>query len=68
MRYIGNKENLCDKIHYTLLSQQIQGESLFDVFAGTTSVSQYFKHKGYQITSSDFDVLLLCPAKSLYSE
>lgn len=53
MRYIGNKENLCDKIHYTLLSQQIQGESLFDVFAGTTSVSQYFKHKGYQITSSD---------------
>ena len=53
MRYIGNKENLCDKIHYTLLSQQIQGESLFDVFAGTTSVSQYFKHKGYQITSSN---------------
>ena len=53
MRYIGNKENLCDKIYHTLYTHQIQGETLFDAFAGTTSVSQYFKSKGYQIISSD---------------
>ncbi len=53
MRYIGNKENLCDKIFHIMQSKNIKGSSFFDIFAGTTSVGQYFKQKGYQIFSSD---------------
>lgn len=53
MRYIGNKENLLDKIHQVMQSKNIQGNSFFDFFAGTTSVSKYFKKLDYQIFSSD---------------
>ncbi|ATA92521.1 DNA methyltransferase [Capnocytophaga canimorsus] len=53
MRYIGNKENLCDKIYHTLQIKNIEGKSFFDFFAGTTSVGQYFKSKGYKVFSSD---------------
>lgn len=53
MRYIGNKENLLDKIHQVMQSKNIQGNSFFDFFAGTTSVSRYFKKLDYQIFSSD---------------
>jgi adenine-specific DNA-methyltransferase len=54
MRYIGNKENLLDKIHQVMQSKNIQGNSFFDFFAGTTSVSRFFKKLDYQIFSSDF--------------
>jgi adenine-specific DNA-methyltransferase len=53
MRYIGNKENLLDKIHQVMQSKNIQGNSFFDFFAGTTSVSRFFKKLDYQIFSSD---------------
>ena len=53
MRFIGNKENLLDKIYQILQSRNIQGNSFFDFFAGTTSVSRYFKKLDYQIFSSD---------------
>lgn len=53
MRYIGNKENLCDKIYQILESKNIKGNSFFDFFAGTTSVGKFFKEKDYQIFSSD---------------
>jgi adenine-specific DNA-methyltransferase len=53
MRYIGNKENLLDKIHQVMQSKNIQGNSFFDFCAGTTSVSRYFKKLDYQIFSSD---------------
>ncbi|MDI9338164.1 MAG: DNA adenine methylase [Alphaproteobacteria bacterium] len=53
MRYIGNKENLLDKIHQVMQSKNIQGNSFFDFFAGTTSVSRFFKKLNYQIFSSD---------------
>jgi adenine-specific DNA-methyltransferase len=53
MRYIGNKEKLLDKIHQVMLSKNIQGDSFFDFFAGTTSVSRFFKKLDYQIFSSD---------------
>jgi adenine-specific DNA-methyltransferase len=53
MRYIGNKENLLDKIHQVMQSNNIQGNSFFDFFAGTTSVSRFFKKFDYQIYSSD---------------
>ncbi|OGD90779.1 DNA methyltransferase [Candidatus Curtissbacteria bacterium RIFCSPHIGHO2_02_FULL_40_17] len=53
MRFIGNKENLVNKIHQVMQSKNIQGNSFFDFFAGTASVGKYFKKLGYQIFSSD---------------
>jgi adenine-specific DNA-methyltransferase len=53
MRYIGNKENLLDKIYQVMQSKNIQGNSFFDFFAGTTSVSRFFKKLDYQVFSSD---------------
>ncbi len=53
MRFMGNKENLLDKIYHVMQSKNIQGNSFFDFFAGTTSVSRYFKKLNYQIYSSD---------------
>jgi adenine-specific DNA-methyltransferase len=53
MRFIGNKENLLDKIFQTLQSKQIKGNSFFDFFAGTANVGKYFKKLNYQIFSSD---------------
>ncbi|MBI2259313.1 MAG: DNA adenine methylase [Flavobacteriia bacterium] len=53
MRYIGNKESLLDKINQVIKSKNIKGNSFFDFFAGTTSVSRFFKKLDYQIYSSD---------------
>jgi adenine-specific DNA-methyltransferase len=53
MRYIGNKESLLEKIHQVMQSKRINGDSFFDFFAGTSSVSKYFKKLDYQIYSSD---------------
>ena len=53
MRFIGNKQNLVDKIHNVLDKEKIQGNSLFDLFAGSVSVAKYFKSKNFQIQSSD---------------
>jgi adenine-specific DNA-methyltransferase len=53
MRFIGNKENLVEKIYQVLQSKNIQGNSFFDFFAGTSNVGRYFKKQGYQVFSSD---------------
>lgn len=53
MRFIGNKENLVDKIYQIMQSKDIKGDSFFDFFAGTSSVSVFFKKRNYQIYSSD---------------
>lgn len=53
MRFIGNKENLLDKIYQVLQLKEIQGNSLFDFFAGTSSVGKFFKKLDYQVFSSD---------------
>jgi len=53
MRFIGNKENLVDKIYQIMLEKNISGDSFFDFFSGTTSVGRFFKQKGLQIYSSD---------------
>lgn len=53
MRYIGNKENLLDKIYQVMQAKKIQGESFFDFFSGTTNVGRFFKKLNYQIFSSD---------------
>ncbi|MDR1653239.1 MAG: DNA adenine methylase [Prevotellaceae bacterium] len=53
MRYIGNKENLVEKIYQTMRDRNIRGNSFFDFFSGTTNVARFFKKKNYQIFSSD---------------
>jgi adenine-specific DNA-methyltransferase len=53
MRFIGNKENLVEKIYQELLKLNIVGESFFDFFSGTSNVSKYFKKLNYTIISSD---------------
>ncbi len=53
MRFIGNKENLLDKIYQVMQNNEIEGKSFFDVFSGTTNVARYFKKLDYQIFSSD---------------
>lgn len=53
MRFIGNKENLVDKIYQVIQEKNITGSSFFDFFAGTSSVGQFFKKKEYQVFSSD---------------
>lgn len=53
MRFIGNKENLVGKIYQVMQSKNVKGDSFFDFFAGTTSVSKFFKKLNYQIFSSD---------------
>ena len=52
MRFIGNKENIIEKI-YQIIKNKIEGDSFFDFFAGTTNVGRYFKKLDYQIFSSD---------------
>ena len=53
MRFIGNKENLVEKIYQILQSKGVSGTLFFDFFAGTSNVGQFFKKKGYQVFSSD---------------
>lgn len=53
MRFIGNKENLLDRIFDTVRERGVGGDSLFDFFAGTAGVGRYFKKKGYKVYSSD---------------
>tara|TARA_B100001287_G_scaffold241017_1_gene215731 strand:+ start:2205 stop:3263 length:1059 start_codon:yes stop_codon:yes gene_type:complete len=53
MRFIGNKQNLVEKIHNVLNKDKIQGNSIFDLFAGSVSVGKYFKNLKFQIQSSD---------------
>lgn len=64
MRYIGNKENILDKIYSILEANNIQGKSFFDFFAGTTNVSRFFKTKGYKVSSSDILYLSYCLQKA----
>ncbi len=53
MRFIGNKEKLLGMIYQVVRSKNIQGNSFFDFFAGTTNVGRFFKKLNYQIYSSD---------------
>ena len=53
MRYIGNKENLLNKIYQTMCDKNVYGNSFFDFFSGTTNVARFFKKKNYQVFSSD---------------
>jgi adenine-specific DNA-methyltransferase len=50
MRFIGNKENLVEKIYQILQSKGILGTSFFDFFAGTCGKCTDF---AYQIKNKN---------------
>lgn len=55
MKYIGNKTRLLDFIYDSMRASNLPLSGTFiDIFAGTASVGQYFKNKGYKIISNDF--------------
>ena len=64
MRYIGNKENILDKIYSILTENGVEGDSFFDFFSGTPSVARYYKKLGYRVFSSDFLYLSFCLQKA----
>lgn len=64
MRYIGNKENVVSRIDEILTRKHIAGESLFDFFAGTTSVGKYYKRLGYRVETADFMYFSYCLQKA----
>ena len=49
MRYIGNKENIIDKIYNILKSNNVTGKKFFDFFSGTTNVARFYKDLGYTV-------------------
>ncbi|UJS27806.1 Dam family site-specific DNA-(adenine-N6)-methyltransferase [Macrococcoides canis] len=53
MRYLGNKTQLLNFIESTIEKYNIQGESFADIFAGTSSVGDYFKGE-YKIIANDY--------------
>ena len=64
MRYIGNKENILDRIYQILLQNEVKGDTFIDVFSGTTSAAKYFKKRGCQIYSCDLMYLSYCLQKA----
>ncbi len=53
MRFIGNKEKLVNWIYNSIINKEIKGNLFFDFFSGTANVGKFFKHRGYEIVSSD---------------
>lgn len=51
-KYMGNKSRILPEI-YKAANSVSKNCTLFDAFAGTTNVGQYFKAKGYRIISND---------------
>lgn len=64
MRFIGNKENLLDRIKTILDKNGVYGNSFFDFFSGTTSVAKYFKKLGFHVFSSDILYFSYCLQKA----
>ena len=64
MRYIGNKENLLERIASKFNKFGIHGNSFFDFFAGTTNVGRLFKERNYTVSSCDLLYLSYCLQKA----
>ena len=65
MRLIGNKTKLLGEIEGLLLDRGIEGGTLIDIFAGTSSVGKHFKRLGYKVLSND--ILPSCYAQAVAS-
>lgn len=64
MRYIGNKENIIDKIYNILKANNVTGKKFFDFFSGTTNVARFYKDLGYVVCSSDVMYMSYCLQKA----
>ena len=64
MRYIGNKENILDKIFLILSKHGVSGNSFFDFFSGTTNVAKFYKKQGYEVHCSDVMYMSYCLQKA----
>lgn len=64
MRYIGNKENIVQRIYEILDTKGIKGESFFDFCSGTASVAKFFKQKDYRVVASDLMYMSYCLQKA----
>lgn len=64
MRFIGNKENIIDKIYSIMQENDINGNHFCDFFSGTTNVARFFKRLGYQISCCDLLYLSYCLQKA----
>ena len=64
MRYIGNKENVVDRIFGIMQECGLKGIRFFDFFTGTTNVARFFKKKGFEIGSCDLLYLSYCLQKA----
>ena len=53
MRYLGNNSKLLSFIEEIIEKYNIEGNSFADIFAGTSSVGDYFKNK-YTILANDY--------------
>jgi adenine-specific DNA-methyltransferase len=53
LRYIGSKRDLLDFIYAPFQEHRLEGNVLFDAFAGTTVVSQFFKKRGFTVIAND---------------
>lgn len=54
MQYIGNKQSLVENIYEIMKNNDVEGNVILDVFAGTQSVGKFFKKKGYTVYSNDW--------------
>lgn len=69
MRYLGNKTNLLPFIKQVIEKYNIEGDIFGDLFAGTSSVGDYFKGQ-YTVLSNDYMYFskVISEAKLLNSE
>lgn len=54
IRYSGSKDKILPKIDQ--ITQDLTLNKVLDGFSGSTRVSQYFKHKGYNTTCNDLSI------------
>ena len=54
MQYIGNKQSLVPIIYSIIKEHNVKGETFLDLFAGTHSVGNFFKTKGYTVFANDW--------------
>lgn len=64
MRYIGNKENIIQRIYGILNANGVKGKSFFDFCSGTASVAKFYKQKNYCVYSSDLMYMSYCLQKA----
>ena len=63
MRLIGNKKKLLGQIESLLLDRGVEGGTLIDIFAGSSSVGKHFKRRGYKVLAND--ILPSCYAQAV---